>query len=251
MARSEPVLVACEECGALNEGATALLSQTQRDLEGAERDLRGKRAQITRLEGERHEKLKKSKRFGEAMTVLRYWQEKLMPTAREIDSPDRLEAVIARLNGKYVVEDLKLCVDGYVKRPYVTKDGRSAHGTKAQWKADAVLIFSTPRHVDSGIAWANSGGPEFAVTGDLSRLSWRRVKYANRQLIVQALTEQFGAGLHDDFYQHTRWPCPRCNNDPACTLVVSDNTNLNYLAECSQCGLDDMRLIAAITEEPK
>lgn len=248
MARDPHQLIACPDCGALQEDASLLLAQARTDIEGLERDLRVKRAKITRLEGEQHDKLKKSKRFGEAQTVLRYWQERLMPTAREIDSPDRLECVIARLNGKYLVDDLKLCVDGYAKKPYVTKDGRSAHGTPVERKIDASLIFSTPKHVENGMAWAKDVAG-IQTTGDISRLSWRRVKYENRRLIVRALTEQFGPGLHDSDLLLTRWPCPRCNNDPACTLVVSDHTDFNYLAQCSTCGLDDTRLIAAITEE--
>ena len=251
MAGSPPELIACPDCGALQEDASLLLAQAQADIEGLERDLRVKRAKITRLEGERHDKLKASKRFGEAMTVLRYWNEKLAPNAREIDSPDRLECVIARLNGKYPVEDLKLCIDGYAKKPYVTRDGRSAHGTPAQRKVEATLIFGDPKHVDNGIAWANSSTftDEDKPVGDISRLDWRKVKAANRALVVRALTEQYGPGLQDRLMAHTLWPCPRCDDDVALTLRVSDDPHLSYIAECWRCGLNESRLIAAITEE--
>jgi transcription elongation factor Elf1 len=79
----------------------------------------------------------------------------------------------------------------------------------------------------------------------MERLSWRRVQMANRRLIVRSLEEQFGKGL-DDGYGTVAWPCPKCNNHPASTLRVAPS-GMTWLAQCSSCGLDETRLIAAIT----
>jgi hypothetical protein len=251
MAHDEPGLVACEECGALNETATLLLDQAREQVALLERDLRGKRSRISALERDRKTKLQTSKRFQEAMVVLRHWKDVCAPKAREIDSPERVEAVIARLNGGHTVEELKLSASGYARRPYVTREGRSATGTASQWFADAELIYRNPENVRKGIAWAapDSGSTSTSPTTlderSIARLSWRRVQSANRALIVRALEEQFGKGL-DDGYGIVAWPCPRCDNHPASTLRVAPS-GMTWLATCSSCGLDETRLIAAIT----
>lgn len=256
MALDAVELIACPECGCLNEQATALLDQSRLHIDGLERDLRVKRAKITRLEGERKDALIGSQFYHDAMEVLRYWSEKLAPNAREIDSTDRLEAVIARLKGKYTVAQLKECVDGYAKRPYVTREGRSLHGTPAERKVDASLIFGTPKHVDNGIAYAASGSSPAAGaihSGSLERLSWRQVQIANRRLIIRALTERFGEPFEDDSMLSGGYllsPCPRCDNAPICTLRIAP-PGMGWVAQCSACGLDELRLMAAITEDTK
>lgn len=255
MAQDERGLIACEDCGALNEMATRLLDQAREQVSLLERDLRGKRSRISQLERDRKTKLQTSKRYQEALEVLRHWKKTCAPKAREIDSPERLEAVIARLNGGHTVDELKECASGYAKRPYVTQGGRSATGTASQWFADAELIYRNPENVRKGIAWAredgtSSGDSQPTLAGvSMERLSWRRVQMANRALIVRELEKQYGKGL-EDYNGFTSWPCPKCDNHPASTLRIAPS-GMTWLAQCSACGLDETRLIAAITGDKR
>lgn len=226
-----------------------LLDQANEQVSLLERDLRGKRSKISQLERDRKTKLQTSKRYQDALIVLRHWKEVCAPRAREIDSPERMEAVLARLNGGHTVDELKLSASGYAKRPYVTSQGRSATGTASQWFADAELIYRNPENVRKGIAWADPSNdaalPAARNVMDLARIPWRQVQIANRKLIVSALEEQFGKGLEDGG-GYTVWPCPKCNNDPASTLRIAPY-GMTWLAQCSQCGINETQLIAAIT----
>lgn len=246
MADDPGELIACDACGTLNERATALFAQIQEDVQNLERELRAKRAKISRLEADRWEKLRKHRRYGDAMEVLGHWRDVCMPSAREIDNQERLSAVLARLSGGRTVEELKLCATGYAKRPYVTKDGRTATGRQSEWFADAELIYRKDENVRRGIALAAATAePDRPVS--LERVSWRAVQAANRRLIVRALEARFGR-LYEEGGGWLASPCPRCDNHPAMTLRVAP-VGCGWLADCSQCGLDETRLIAAIAEE--
>lgn len=257
MAGEPPELIVCEDCGCLNERATALLDQVKGDLKRAEQDLVGKRRQIDRLKAERWEKLKASKRYPQAMEVLRHWQEVCAPNAKEIDSADRLGAVLARLNGGHTVEQLKLCATGYGMFPFVTDKGRASQGSQSQWHADAELIYRTPKHVQTGIALAARAAESPATfSGSIERLSWRAVKRANRQYILRVLRETYGTrGLETESfaggYSYWEFPCPRCLElgDDDWSLKVFPDDFGDRIVECWRCGLDEARLIAAITEE--
>jgi hypothetical protein len=251
MARDLPELIACEGCGTLNEQATALLDQARDDIANLEKELRGKRAKISRLEADRFAKLRQHKKYEAAMDVLRHWQATCAPKAREIDSQERLSAVLARLTGGHTVAELKLCATGYAKRPYVGKGGRSSTGKPNEWFADAELIYRSAEHVRKGIALAaTTDAPESA--GPIDRLSWRRVWHANRKLILDTLAEQYGRQAllkHPSGYTLS-W-CPKCSRDDDGIyrpLRIADEPG-RYLAECQGCGLNDTRLIAAITKE--
>lgn len=253
MARDPGEIIACEDCGCVQERATALLAQARQQIDELERDLRAKRSKITALERDRTAKLRQSPRYEEALDILRHWQKVCAPNAKEIDSDDRLMAVLARLNGGHSAEELKLAATGYSKRPYVTREGRSATGTPAERKVDAALIFGTPKHVANGIAYAASPAPSGSTlsSSSVERLNWRQVQYANRRLIIRALTEQFGKPVEDQGMLTEGYllsPCPRCDNDPALTLEIAP-PGMTWLARCSSCGLDEARLIAAVTED--
>lgn len=256
MAGDPPELIGCPECGCLNEHATARLAQAQEDIEALERDLRGKRSKISRLEREKHEKLRRSRKYDEAIEVLRHWQEVCAPKAREVDSAERLAAVIARLNGGHTVEELKLAVTGYARKPYVTKQGRSSSGRPSEWYADAELICRTAEHVRKGVAMAAtalSPVESALASGQIERLSWRQVKAANRRFIIAALEEQFGTLLEDDSILSEGGlvsPCPRCEEGAGLGRLQIAPPDWNWIARCSACGLDETRLLAAITEEP-
>lgn len=136
--------VCCPECGCVNEQAT----QTIANLE---RDLRVKRAAISRLEGERAESTKKDSHFIAAMEVLEYWRTKVAPQTRELNG-QRLTNCLARLRGGYSVDHLKMAVDGYATLPYVHDRQRCAEGRPTERKVDAEMIFRDPTFVDRGLA---------------------------------------------------------------------------------------------------
>jgi hypothetical protein len=243
----QPELIVCEDCGTLNERATALFSQIREDVQHLERELRAKRAKISRLEADRFAKLRKHKRFDDAIEVLEHWRAVCMPSAREIASEDRLTPVLARLSGGRTVEELKLCATGYARRPYVTKEGRASQGRPSEWFADAELIYRKDENVRRGIALAATTKTDPSPgTGDMERIPWKQVQLANRRLIVRALTKKFGDPYEDNGY--LAWPCPRCDNHPMTTLRVAP-VGMTWLADCSACGLNELLLIPAITED--
>lgn len=95
----------CEECGGVNEDAAArvkMLEQqlgiVQENVELAERDLRSKRAQITRLQREQDQRVRNHPKFEGAMRVLAHWRTVCSPNAREL-AGKRLENCIARMVG--------------------------------------------------------------------------------------------------------------------------------------------------------
>lgn len=148
----------CGACGVVNEDAAARIAELEEQLEivredrgNLERELRGKRAQIKRLKAEGDADLLKDPFYLKAEEVLTHWQRVCAPTAREPLSRPRLENCIARLKGKYSVDDLKLSCDGYALKPYVVNGKRSHEGPRDDWHADAELIFRSARHVDQGI----------------------------------------------------------------------------------------------------
>jgi hypothetical protein len=161
-------LGACSVCG-LDAPAmrAALVRRDERiealreDVANAERELRGKRAQIKRLKADHDTRLRSHPLYPTAMDVLAHWRDFLMPTARELHG-SRLENCIARLQGDsknsptgYTPEQLKRSIDGYALKPFVVGGKRVHEGPKDAWAADAELIFRDARHVDQGLRIAD------------------------------------------------------------------------------------------------
>jgi len=239
----------CPACGTLladlEDEIRALHEQQQEHIRGLERDLAVKRAKITRLQKDRWAELRASPLYAKALDVLKHWQAVCRPNAREIDSSPRLEAVFARLRGGHTVEELKLAADGYARRPFVVEGRRCAMGRPDQWHADAELIYRSDEHVRRGIAMASVESEPSVDLRDWSRIPWRRVRRANRQRLLEALRESCGAPLEEDGF--LLFPCPRCRSDPALSLRVAPE-GFAWLARCSRCGVDDERLLEAITD---
>lgn len=152
------LLHVCEACGNDPVAASARISMLeqqvgilQEDVGNAERELRSKRAQISRLKADQDAALKADPYYEDALEVLAYWKGTLAPRTREITSGKRLENSLARLHARYSVEDLKKAVDGYALKPFMIKGKRCAEGPKDDWHADAELIFRSARHVDIGM----------------------------------------------------------------------------------------------------
>lgn len=128
------------------------VTNLREELKLSEKDLRSKRAQISRLKNEQHERFKQDGRYQDACDVLNYWHEMLMPSAKEPLTPDRVAPTLARLKGGYSVEELKACIRGYYRLPYVVDPGRrSATGKATQRRVEPDLIFRNPAKVQYGI----------------------------------------------------------------------------------------------------
>lgn len=237
--------MACTECGAVHAGAGELLAQLRGDTEGLERDLRSKRTQIKRLQAEQDEALRASPFYPDALAALGRWRDLCAPTAKELGGK-RLELAIARLRGRYTRADLELSFLGYSRFPYVTDKGRSPDGKPNQWQADAEQILRSPKMVEQGWRLAKRQAP--AAPTNLSEVPWRKVRGENRRAIVDYLTKRFGGGIEAG-YEFLAWPCPRCDNHPACTLrVVSASASLSYLVSATCCGLNDEQMLALLHE---
>lgn len=238
-------MIFCEACGVVNETAYALLADTRETIEGLERDLRTKRAAISRLERSKAERLQTSKHRESALVVLRHWKETCMPNAREIDSEDRLGNVLARLAGGATVDELKRCADGYAKRPYVVKGGRSAHGKPTERHIDAELIYRTPKHVQAGLALAEQGDSTEPDPTEWEKIDWRRVRRANHRVILRALTELSGKPYHDETMRSHHTECPRCGG----ALTIFDPDVSESLLSCTGCSIDEATFFRALRED--
>jgi hypothetical protein len=240
--------VACVECGSVNEPATQLLNKVRQELAESERDLRAKRSQITALRSEQEEALSARPQFTDAMTVLTYWRQECMPSARELASGDRLAHCIARLRGtrgsKYTKDDLLVSVDGYARFPYVTRRGRAGSGTPAEWRADAELIFRSPQHVDQGIRLAKEQvhySPE-----SLALVPWREARTANRRAFCLWLQHYHGA--YQTYGDLLWWPCPTKGCDGK--LWINKVNSMETIARCVVCEMNDDQLMDMVQKLP-
>lgn len=160
--------VACPHCGqVLGHGSVAELAahvaELQEQLHLVERELRGKRTKISRLQGDALDKLTASPHYQVARRVLAQWRRACMPNAREIESERRLRPVINRLEGGYDEHTLNLANLGYSKYPYVVEGRRQASGPADRKFVDAELIFRDAKHVDQGLRLWERGLHDEAV----------------------------------------------------------------------------------------
>lgn len=241
--------VACGECGSVNEPATQLLEQVREQLALAERDLRAKRSQIAALRAEQDEAYSSRPQFADAVTVLTYWREKIMPGAREIRSGDRMGHTIARLRGaagsKYTKEDLLVCVDGYAKFPYVTRRGRAGSGLPAEWRADAELIFRSPRHVDDGMRLAKE--QVYYAPEALSFVPWQSARLANRVVIYEWLAAH-GDRMAVLPNEVVAYACPF--DDCEGHMHVNGVESSGRVALCTTCNRDETTLLVHVQKNP-
>lgn len=249
MAEDTPRLIGCEACGVVNETATVLLGDARETIDGLERDLRSKRAAISRLERSKADRLQSSRNKGKAAEVLQHWQATCMRGAREIESEDRLGNVLARLAGGFSVDELKMCADGYAKKPFVVGGKRSAHGKPTERHADAELIYRTPKHVQAGLALAEQGdlSSEPAVT-DWEKLDWRKVRRANHRVILRALSAMSGRPLYDPTFGAHFTDCPRCLHE-GFTVWDPESTHASLL--WCHCGLDEALFFRALRDDDR
>lgn len=135
--------MSCPFCDDTN----AQLEKLTLEVSDYERDLKGKRATIRRLEAELAQSRAQHKRKPEADEVFAYWKETVAPKAREF-SGDRLKNVLARLDAGYDVETLKRAVDGARVGAFRSEKGVTFN--------DLELICRSASKVDSFIARAEA-----------------------------------------------------------------------------------------------
>jgi hypothetical protein len=258
--------VVCDACGVVHAEATETIAMLERKRTALD-------TRISKLQADQDTKVRNHPKAAAAREVLEEWGRLLAPRAKELLSIERLKPTLARLDGGWTVEELKLCVLGYSRQPYVDSEGhRSSQGTAKQKHIEPDLIFRDAKHVESGLRMADDTAPQQPTVATIAQLPWRKVWAANRHLIVQALTRQFGQGFRpmDSAANHLLWPCPRCvklGNDAYETKRVSttDATDeqIAYgrylgtplevhsevggpICDCRVCGLSEAPLLEAI-----
>jgi hypothetical protein len=174
----------CEHCGSLSEQMAVLLEQKEAALRDLERDLRNRRAQISRLQRERAAAAEASPLYSYAREAFDYWREHLMPKAREL-SGTRLAAVMARLSAAEDPEQglatIKQAIDGVAKLPYVTNKGRSATGRASERQTELELICRSESHLLRFASYADEKPPQTVSQPELPTTTW--VPQDRRQLV--------------------------------------------------------------------
>jgi len=239
MGRNDPLFdteaARCRNCGFEVEGAVALIHQAEDTIEGLNRDLIGKRSRIKELEREGAEDLKRHPRYKEACEVARYWVKMLAPKAREPYSEARIRPICARLMNGHTVEGLKLCIDGYAKKPYIVNRKRASEGNENQRFVKCELIFRDADRVEAGIRMAREA-KDRKVYAD-----WRDVRRSNHATILKALP----GAVYDPMMHAHNIECPR----PSCegTLTIFEPQGVpDTLLSCSDCAMNERTFLAAL-----
>jgi hypothetical protein len=237
-------IIACADCGTVLEDATALVDELNEEIALRDRELGQARVQIARLRKAQSKGLEHDPRYAEAQDVLNTWRLLCAPKAKELGGK-RLRVTLERLHGGYSAADLSLCVVGYSRFPYVVDAQRSAVGSPDQRYVDPETIFATPKRVEKGMELAAADARSYVPGSLLTHVPWRSVWRANRKLIVDSLTAEFGGAVNEDGVM--MWPCPRCREGIAPLRVFSSPGG--RLAVCSACGLSDEELIKHVVRD--
>lgn len=153
------VLPCCPKCGEIVPEMEAQKTY----IEGLEKELRVKRAQVSRLIAEQAGADKSNPHYEAALQVYAYWKEKLAPGSRTFGAAHR-KVVLARLKEGWTVDELKRAIDGYFCRPYVTVSGRSHTGRPSERRIDLELICRDEKHINQGIAfWEEDRGKDIEL----------------------------------------------------------------------------------------
>lgn len=247
---SDGEAIRCTNCGFPVEAAEQLqnlLAEAREGIGLLNDDLMGKRMAIARLRGEIGSRLETNKHYSEAAEVLEYYGEKLQPKARELLSDERLKVVLARLNKKHTVEGLKLCVDGYVRFPYIVNGKRSSQGTASQRYVKATLIFRDAQHVEEGIELARRPVESVSAaseTTDIRFIDWRKVRFANHRAIVAALRKA-QAVEYDERTRIHETECPRCQR---VLMIYPPDEAQDSLLRCYGCNLTEAIFFSALKD---
>lgn len=139
----------CPSCGEVLD----ILIAKQATIRDLERELRVRRATITRMRNDRDGQEAMHPLAEPGREVFEHWRAKLAPKAREFTGA-RFDAVVARLGAGASVEELKQAIDGIALFPYVGRGGRAAHGKATERQAELALICRSESHVQRYAAYA-------------------------------------------------------------------------------------------------
>lgn len=150
----------CPNCGVV----LPEMEQQQEMILHLERELRGKRAQISRLKNEQGSSGGRNDPYYEdAVKVFGHWREKLAPTAREF-SGSRLEKTLARLKAGYTPGELCDSINGYWAFPYIVNRLRERTGKPHERLVELEYIMRDPKNVEAGIElWKRDEGRDSAA----------------------------------------------------------------------------------------
>jgi hypothetical protein len=143
--------IACPHCGVLLDDLQAYVDGLLFERHAMQETNTKQLARIKSLTRDKDMEAHRHRHYLTARQILFYWQQECHPDAREVESRDRLKAVLDRLDGGYEPWRLMDAVRGYSKFPFLVSGRRVADGAPAQRKVDAELIFRSPRNVDTGI----------------------------------------------------------------------------------------------------
>lgn len=122
----------------------ARIEDLEKDLENAERDLRSKRALITKLQREKDRERQVYSQRSVVEELFEYWQAKCNRQRSKL-TPDRFDAIRNALEWKYTVQQIRLAIDGAAYDPFIT---RRKNGTECRHN-DLELILRDGKHIES------------------------------------------------------------------------------------------------------
>lgn len=177
-----------------------LLEDAQVDLQN---DLIAARAKNTRLREDRNSRRLQDPLMALAQPIFDHWKEKLSKGAYEF-SGKRLDAVLARLRAvptEKIGERHALimrAIDGAVKLPYVTENGRSATGKPEQKQVELELICRSEANLQRFASYAEqasvvavaSPAPVHVTHGEAPLFTHRPLPY---ERVLTTLRVEYGA----------------------------------------------------------
>lgn len=184
----------CPECGSVLEHVRLALEVKDRALADLELELRGKRAQISRLKGERQRAQALSPYVEPANACFRYWQQHISPAAREFNG-ERFEHVVARIRAADSVEHgvarVKRAIDGAKARPRAGRTTDLLTICRNETNLLMFMDFATAAGVPQD---AHLHGADFDSDGLAALVAERQLAQLDAQALVGNLSASNGDG---------------------------------------------------------
>jgi hypothetical protein len=173
-------------------------------------------------------------------------------TLRKHGSRYKLMTVAVRKHGK---ENCEKAIVGNAKFPFNHFGRWLAHDPGGATRRDDLKdVFGDDERFERFVRLADDEPgkpPEKPANVDLT--PWLTVWRANRIRIVRYLERRYGPGISDGLDGGGRhWPCPKCDDGPnSITLWVAGDRGIGTIARCTQCHLDDFRMILAMAKRER
>lgn len=244
----------CKECKTFQqiaEEASQREKQAFTDLENAERELRVKRAAVTRLQNQIDREHELSEEATVVKEIIEYYAKTTGHTRTKITPIGaNADAIRKAFRMKHTVEEIKQAIDGAAKFPFVTGPGqRSATGKKQQRYDSLETILRNENQIRKfrELAGVDLGEPVALETEDVSLTTAERMRALNYPLarVLSALW-QIDAPLENPNADEYRTMCP-VHFGPGLIARRSDEGLMSLL--CSS-GCEWWRLLAALKLEP-